>query len=114
VITYRVIVQPGAERDIREAARFIHAESRSAAKALRWVRSLRAKVDTLRTSPERCPVDPDSEAYGREVRVLLFGKRRGVYRILFAIEGDAVQVLTVRHSARRSLREEQESEGETP
>jgi hypothetical protein len=37
--------------------------------------------------------------YGEEVRVLLSGKRRGVYRVLFTIRGDTVQVLTVRHSA---------------
>jgi plasmid stabilization system protein ParE len=111
-MTYRVTLQPRAERDIREAARFLLEESRSPAKALRWVRGVRAKIDTLQSSPERCPVDPDSDAYGREVRVLLFGKRRGVYRVLFVIEGDAVQVLTVRHAARRSLREEMEGEEE--
>jgi hypothetical protein len=73
---------------------------------MRWLRSIRARIDTLETSPDRCPIDPDSEAYGEEVRVLLFGKRGGKYRVLFAIRGDAVRVLTVRHSARRSLVEE--------
>ena len=105
---HRIVVQPRAERDIREAARFILGESKSRAKALQWARDVRAKIDTLQTNPERCPVDIDSDAYGREVRVLLFGKRRGVYRILFVIESGVVHVLTVRHSARRSLREEME------
>jgi plasmid stabilization system protein ParE len=109
-MTYRVILQPRAERDIGEAARFLLGESRSAAQALRWVRGVRAKIDTLRANPGRCPVDPDSDAYGQEVRVLLFGKRRGVYRILFSIDGDVVQVLTVRHAVRRSLREEVENQ----
>ncbi|HZW33521.1 MAG TPA: hypothetical protein VFF52_22570 [Isosphaeraceae bacterium] len=40
------------------------------------------------------------------MRVLLYGKRRGVYRVLFTIRGDTVHVLTVRHSAQRSLSEE--------
>jgi hypothetical protein len=35
--------------------------------------------------------------------MLFYGKRRGVYRILFAIRGDVVHVLTVRHSAQRGL-----------
>ena len=100
---YRIIVQPRAERDLREAARFILGESKSRAKALQWAQDVRAKIDTLQTNPERCPIDIDSDAYGREVRVLLFGKRRGVYRILFVIEGGVVHVLTVRHSARQSL-----------
>jgi hypothetical protein len=60
----------------------------------------------LKTSPQRCPIDPDSEVYGEQVRVLLYGKRRGVYRVLFTIRGDTVHVLTVRHSAQRSLFEE--------
>ncbi len=68
--------------------------------------NLRAKIATLKTSPQRCPVDPDSEVYGEEVRLLLSGKQRGVYRVLFAIRGDTVHVLTVRHSAQRSLAEE--------
>ena len=74
------------------------------------MRGVRAKIDTLRANPGRYLVDPDSDAYGQEVRVLLFGKRRGVYRILFTIQGDVVQVLTGRHAARWSLREELENE----
>jgi plasmid stabilization system protein ParE len=105
-MTYRVIIQPGAERDIWAAARWIEDQSKSPAKALRWARGVRAKLETLKATPKRCPVDPDSDAFGEEVRVLLYGKRQGKYRILFAIRGDTVHVLTVRHSARQSLSEE--------
>ncbi len=107
---HRVILQPRAEQDIFEAARFIRSVSQSAAPAIRWARRLRTKIESLRMNPERCPVDPDSDAYGREVRMLLFGKRTGTYRILFVIEDDDVHVLTIRHSARRSLLEELEDE----
>jgi hypothetical protein len=52
------------------------------------------------------------------VRVLLYGKRQGKHRILFAIWGDTVRVLTVRHSARQSLIEgiwpDDLDEGEDP
>ncbi len=78
----------------------------SATKTLRWVRGIRTKVESLKANPKRCPVDPDSDAFGEEVRVLLHGKRHGKYRILFAIRDDAVHIWTVRHSARRSLAEE--------
>ena len=105
-MTYHVVVQPRAERDIRIAAHWKLGQSASLATALRWARNLRAKIATLKTSPQRCPIDPDSEVYGEEVRVLLYGKRHGVYRVLFAIRGDTVHVLTVRHSAQRSLAEE--------
>jgi plasmid stabilization system protein ParE len=105
-MTYRVILQPHAQREIWAAAHWLEEQSRSPAKALRWVRGIRAKIDTLKANPRRCPADPDSETYGEEVRVLLYGKRHGKYRILFAIRGDTVHVLTVRHSARQSLAEE--------
>ncbi|MDR3633991.1 MAG: type II toxin-antitoxin system RelE/ParE family toxin [Isosphaeraceae bacterium] len=115
-MTYRVVIQPRAERDIWTAAQWIENESKSATKALRWVRGIRARIETLKANPKHCPVDPDSVAFGEEVRVLLHGKRHGKHRILFAIRGDTVHVLTVRHSARRSLAEEMgedEDEGET-
>lgn len=105
-MTYRIIFQPRAERDIWAAAQWIEDESKSAAKALRWIRGVRAKIATLKTNPKRCPIDPDSAAYGEEVRMLLYGKRHGKYHILFAIRADAVHILTVRHSARRSVSEE--------
>lgn len=107
-MTYRVIIQPEAERDIRQAAAWIREQTRSPAPALHWVRGLRAAIETLASHPLRCPVDPDSEFYGEEVRVLLYGRRRGVYRVLFAVRDRTAHVLTVRHSARQNLADEAE------
>lgn len=105
-MTYRIIVLPGAEREIEEAAEWLANRSKSAAAALRWVRGVRAKIATLTRIPKRCPIDPDSDAYGEEVRVLLYGKRHGKFRVLYAIRGDAVVVLTVRHSAQQGIADE--------
>lgn len=102
-MTYRVILQPQAERDVRTTARWIVERSRSEARALRWFRGIRTKISTLTASPQRCPIDPDSEVYGEEVRVMLYGKRSATYRVLFAIRGDSVHILTIRHAAQRSL-----------
>ena len=50
--------------------------------------------------PERCPVAEDeSDQLGITLRQLLYGRRRGVYRILFSIEGETVTLHYVRHSA---------------
>jgi plasmid stabilization system protein ParE len=103
---YEVVVQLRAERDIQLAAHWILGQSGSSATAIRWARNPRTKIATLRVNPERCPIDPGSKVYGEEVWVLLHGKRQGVYRILFMIRRDTVHVLTVRHSAQRSLAEE--------
>ena len=105
-MSFRVILQPRAEQDIGNAARWILQESKSPATALRWARGIRAKIDTLKVNPLRCPIDPDSDAYGAEVRMLLFGRRRGKYRVLFTVRGDTVRVLTVRHTAQRTLADE--------
>jgi plasmid stabilization system protein ParE len=105
-MTYHVLVQPRAERDIQIAARWILGQSGSPVTAMRWARTLRAKIATLKTNPKRCPIDPDSDVYGKEVRLLIHGKRRGVHRVLFTIRGDTLHILTVRHSAQRSLADE--------
>jgi hypothetical protein len=54
---------------------------------------------------------PENEYAEEEIRQLLYGRRRGVYRILFTIEGDMVSVLTVRHGARGLLQPEELREG---
>lgn len=99
-MTYRVVIQTSAERDLREAAHWIARRSPSA--AARWTRGIRRKIDTLSTLPRRCPVAAESEALGEEIRELLYGKRQGVYRVLFQIQGNEVQVIAVRHGARGS------------
>jgi len=101
-VNYRVVIQPRAERDIEAAAERILDQSGSRAVALRWARGIRAAIATLKAKPLRCPVAADSDAYGEKVHVLLHGRRRGQYRVLFAVRGEAVHVLTVRHSARQA------------
>jgi toxin ParE1/3/4 len=56
-------------------------------------------IDTLEYYPERHSLAPESEVAATEVRQMLFG----VYRVLYEIENDVVNVLTVRHGARRFL-----------
>lgn len=71
--------------------------------AARWHAALLDKVQTLEDHPERCPLAVEAEKLGIELRELLFGKRRGVYRILFTVDGDTVLVHHIRHAARDSL-----------
>ena len=61
-MTYRVVIQPRAERDIWAVAHWILDKSASTTKAIRWARGVRAKIATLKVHPKRCPVDPDSAA----------------------------------------------------
>ena len=98
-MSYRVIVAPTADAEAQDA--FDWYAERSPAAARRWYAGLAAAIASLAEGPEGCPVsEDDSEALGREVRLKLYGRRRGVYRILFAIRGDTVHVLRIRHAAR--------------
>src|SRR5262249_37628457 len=58
---------------------------------------------SMEDNPARCGLAPESEWFPGEIRQLLHGKRRGVYRILFEIRGDTVYILRVRHSAQALL-----------
>jgi plasmid stabilization system protein ParE len=66
--------------DVEEAVSWM--QQRSPAAAARWYDALMATIATLESHPQRCPLAPESEDAGVEVRELLFGKRRGVYRNL--------------------------------
>ena len=102
-MTYSLIVTPTAEEEAMEAVRW-YAE-RSADAAQRWHDGLTKAINSLARLPSRCPVSQaDFQALGCEVRQLLYGKRRGVYRTLFTIADDTVWVLRIRHSAQGPLK----------
>ncbi|HLN31399.1 MAG TPA: type II toxin-antitoxin system RelE/ParE family toxin [Gemmataceae bacterium] len=100
-MAYRVELALRAEADAEAAYEWIAEDSPR--RALKWLSGLLQKLDTLRDHPERCPLAPESEHFHEQVREMTYGKRRGVFRILFAIRVDIVHVFTIRHSARESL-----------
>jgi plasmid stabilization system protein ParE len=98
-VTYRVVFTPRARADALETFRWLMERSPDA--AARWYVGLEKAVASLRKNPGRHPVaEEESELLGLTIRQMLYGRRRGVYRILFSIEGDAVFLHYVRHSAR--------------
>jgi plasmid stabilization system protein ParE len=77
---------------------------RSPMTAARWHERLLQAIRSLDSNPERCGLAPENDWFeGSELRQLLHGKRRGVYRILFEVRGDTVYILRVRHSAQEVL-----------
>ncbi len=98
-MTYRVLIEPTAAAGIRSATAW-YTRNASPAVAARWYNGLIKKIDTLRKSPRRCPRADEDEDFDEEIRVLVYGKRRGIYRVLFTIRDDAVHILLyVRHGA---------------
>lgn len=101
-MTYRVIIEPTAERGIREAVRWI-TDHQSPAAAAKWYNALEKKVQTLKTHPGRCPLAAENDRFPEEIRDLLHGKRRQKYRVVFTIRKDAVHILYVRHGAQDEI-----------
>ena len=102
---YQVRLMAAAEQDIESALQWL-CDQRATAAANRWFDRLMACIDTLESHPERCRRADESDDVGLDLRELLFGKRRGVWRILFVIDRQTVNILRVRHGARDKLRRE--------
>lgn len=84
---FRVIVLPRTQRDIENAVFWLAKQSVPAAE--RWRVGLLEIFEKLETAPNRFPLADESTDLNVEIRELLFGRRRGVYRILFSIDGQA-------------------------
>ncbi len=83
-MTYRVIVTPAAESDLRTAYRYIRSQAPRAARD--WIRRARRTAKSLAHHPERCPMAPESASFHQPIRELLFGSgNRGTCRFLFVV-----------------------------
>ncbi len=75
--------------------------------ASEWYAGLLRTVESLSSMPKRCPLARENEYFSHEVRQLLYGKGRNLYRILFTIlEGEnifTVRILHIRHAAQKTF-----------
>ena len=117
-MAFQVEVAPRALADIEAA--FLYIRRDSPERASRWLLGIIDAINSLEEMPARCPVAPESEDLGEEVRVLHFGKRQHVYRVFFSIRFEGkdkgvVRVFHVRHGARRrpAAAELEQAMGET-
>ena len=99
-MTFRVELSEQAQRDVSAIYDWLRSQQAGDA-GERWFRALRTAIGSLADVPVRCPLAAENRDASVELRQLLYGRRPHTYRILFAIEGDVVQVLHVRHARRR-------------
>ena len=99
---YRIEIADTAKADLREVTRWIRDEASPAA-ADRWLVGLLKAANTLQKQPLRCPLAAESDKFPEDIRLLLHGKRKKKYRILFTIREDAVVILYIRHTARDEI-----------
>ncbi len=102
-MNYRITYTNRAEAEIREAMEWWR-DNRSFEQATRWIEEIFPAIERLRDDPERFPLAPETDLHSSELRQLLFGVGRSItHRIIFTIDGDEVNILTVRHVARNDL-----------
>jgi plasmid stabilization system protein ParE len=101
---YRIEISPSALNDAEAA--FLRLKKDSPSYADEWFDGFLEAIDSLEKFPNRCPLAPESEELGIEIRQLLYGK----YRIIFLVElknsnpDSTVQILRVRHQAQERLK----------
>jgi len=84
-----------AERDVRTIQAWL--VERSHRGALRWLDALQAALDQLSGDAASNPAAPEADDLGLDLRQRLFKTRRGhVYRLVFLIRDQSVDVLAVR------------------
>ena len=98
---FEVLLMPSAKADIFEIRAWLM--ERNIDSADRWLWMCSQAITSLRETPTRWPVSMESSAFDVEVRELLFGKKRNVYRILFSVHQDRVNILRVRSTRQQRL-----------
>lgn len=99
---YRVEVTEIAAAEIDNAYEWIKERAPQAAES--WYDGLMAALSSLEQNPRRCPRVFTTEFEGSEVRQLIYGRRRGRYRVLFTLHGETVEIVRVLHGARAAIR----------
>ena len=104
-MTHTVVTAPKAAADIRQNARWLKT-TRSARSADRWSDGIVSAIAALSDRPQQYPEADEAVELGLPLRFKLYGRRPQVYRLLFTIDGDTVNVLRVMHAAQDSLTED--------
>lgn len=103
---YEIVFAPTAYEDLDEILGWLSVEAPE--KVSEWYAAIKAHIQTLSRLPECCPYAPENGLWGtEELRQLLFQAYPSKYRIIFTVAKSRVQILQIRHGARRYLHEEE-------
>jgi plasmid stabilization system protein ParE len=102
-MAYRVSLALPAELDAYAA--FERIREAAPLRAEKWLTRLFEAIFSLNEFPARCSVIPEAKELGYSARHLLYGKGKGVYRIIFHIreEEQHVRVLRIWHASRDEI-----------
>ena len=94
---YAVNLTQRAERDLARLYGEIDAAHSETARE--WFRGLKKQILSLEKLPFRCAVTSEN----KNLRHLLYGHRRDTYRVIYRVVGLQVDVLHIRHGARKRV-----------
>jgi plasmid stabilization system protein ParE len=98
-MAYRVEFTPRAERDLDELYRWV--TENAPFRGPRWFERFEGTILSLAAFPERCPAVESLSSPEYQVRQLVFGRKTNRYVVYYAVFGDVVRILHVRHGARK-------------
>jgi len=99
--TYRF--QRRAEIDIQKA--FLWYREQSLAAARKWQQTIKAAVESPRTTADRHPLAAESTLLNVDIQELAVGKGNSTYRILYVKNDVLVTVIRLLHASRDELTE---------
>ncbi len=112
---YRIEISSVAEAEA-DGAFISLCQLTSPAKASEWHGGLIQSIESLSVMPNRCSLARENKYFSQEIRQLLYGRGRTLYRILFTIlesgELPTVRIIHIRHSSQQSIGENPEANDE--
>jgi len=98
---YQVIIQSEAEQGIKEA--YLWVSNYFPRQARSWLEGLCKLILSLEQMPLRCSLAFENDFFEEEIRLLIYGRGKNTYKILFTVIENTVQILFIRHSAQSPL-----------
>jgi plasmid stabilization system protein ParE len=106
-VAYQVVLADAAKADTNQIYDWV--VKRAPIRGPEWFEELVECLYSLEELPYRCALAREANEARREIRCLLFGKRKHAYRILYEVDEvrQTVWILNIRHGALRDLAPEQ-------
>lgn len=102
-MSFCIVIEQPAHAEMDAAYAWI--AQYSPQQATLWYFDITERIESLQNNPYRCALARENSHFAEEIRQLIFGK----YRILFTVRDEEVHVLHVRHSARDTLKPDDEN-----
>jgi len=99
-MAFRVEFTPRARTDLDELYNWV--SENAPYRGPLWFDRFEATILSLKTFPERCSAVESLSTSEHTIRQLVFGRKKHRYVVYYAVFGDVVRILHVRHGVRKA------------